>query len=64
MNREERQLQTAACGTKLKKIVTTSVLPLALLTPSIAFAAEAGRVERYVNGELYERVVNAFEPVI
>ncbi|PAE35458.1 hypothetical protein CHI06_23600 [Bacillus sp. 7884-1] len=30
----------------------------------MAFAAEAGRVERYVNGELYERVVHAFEPVI
>lgn len=48
----------------IKKIVTTSVLPIAALPASIAFAAEAGRVERYVNGELYERVMHAFEPVI
>ncbi|WP_257009429.1 hypothetical protein [Bacillus sp. 7884-1] len=61
LNREERQ---QPAGNKIKRIVTTSVLPLAALTPTIAFAAEAGRVERYVNGELYERVVHAFEPVI
>jgi hypothetical protein len=63
MNREERQ-QPVTSGSMIKKIVTTSVLPLAVFTPSIAFAAEVGRVERYVNGELYARVVHAFEPII
>lgn len=62
MNREERQPVTN--GSAIKKIVTTSVLTLTLLTPSIAFAEEVGKVERYMTSKLYERVVHAFEPVI
>lgn len=63
MNRGERR-QPVVSDCKIKNIVTSSLIPLTLLTPSIAFAEEAGRVEQYMTGELYERVVHAFEPLI
>lgn len=47
-----------------KKIASTGLVPLMLAVPSYASAQGPGAVSDWARGELYEKVVHAFEPVV
>lgn len=47
-----------------KKLTTIGTVPLMLSIPSLTFAAEQGAVADWARGELYGKVVHAFEPVV
>ncbi|WP_299090303.1 hypothetical protein [uncultured Metabacillus sp.] len=47
-----------------KKLTTIGTLPIMLSIPSLSLAAEQGTVADWARGELYEKVVHAFEPVV
>jgi hypothetical protein len=48
----------------LMKLTSSGMVPLLLAVPSFAFATEPNEVEKWARGELYEKVVHAFEPVV
>ena len=48
----------------IKKLTSAGMVPLMLAVPSFAFAAEPNMAEKWARGELYEKVVHAFEPVV
>ena len=48
----------------VNKIATTVLVPLIISIPSLAFAQEQGSAATWARGELYEKVVHAFEPIV
>ncbi|WP_251529872.1 hypothetical protein [Metabacillus litoralis] len=45
-------------------LTSAGMVPLMLAIPSFAVAEETGGVSSWARGEMYEKVVHAFEPIV